>query len=326
MTHHRRLLTFRVKGPLLARLTELKCCLSDLAVLDITEIIRILPGQEISDLQKTAPEQSFGRFYCSKQQHITTSVPSIASMASAIPSPALRVFVVPEVLEHILICLAEAEIEHQECQPHPEALQPLKCLAAVQRVHSTFHDTIKSSKRIQRLMYEPLESKMENTSKPLSLLGGALLLTTLGPECTSAITDGFILEIKQTDTTAAKALKTLKKFQSKKKNIAQASWGKVKILKDSAALLTMRIPPNMKHEDEYFNQETDWGLGEDFDLFMLVHFYCGIMEHVYEEDRLAKRCGRITTNPSNSGSGRKGLGMTEDEFKDLWSKRLDGMV
>lgn len=83
------------------------------------------------------------------------------------PSAAMAtVFRLPELVEHILVCLADVTVEQEAKKAKPEALQPHMCLSAVQRVNWAFRETTERSPSLQRRMSAPLLAieKLNSTS------------------------------------------------------------------------------------------------------------------------------------------------------------------
>ncbi|KAF2163424.1 hypothetical protein M409DRAFT_26038 [Zasmidium cellare ATCC 36951] len=186
-------------------------------------------------------------------------------------SAAAKVFGLPELLEHIL----EEIIDEQRNSKVAEGLQPLMCLAAVQRVNTTFHDTIMSSKKLQRLMVTPLEDKTTETSDQVCLLNGMLQLHLHG--CEPQFDGDFALYVHEINPETCDMLKS-DKFK-------EGSWRNARIQADPLATVDVGIIP----DDAFGTGNWDlvhltWSLKGDATLGELVDVYLEMIEFEQEHE------------------------------------------
>lgn len=102
-------------------------------------------------------------------------------------SAAARVLDIPELLEHILLALAETS-DSRSCDSSYapicfDEIEPLTSLSAVCRVDRMFYDSIKTSKKIQRLMQRPLFCESGNGGLYPVELPGNLVATIENGSC-----------------------------------------------------------------------------------------------------------------------------------------------
>lgn len=150
-------------------------------------------------------------------------------MADDTPSAAERVFGVAELAEHILCYLARAGIEAKGRSPNHDALQPLACLSAIQRMSCAFRDTITTSKKIQRLLQITMKNGTEARMRWLlqDFLGLYLSMRVRWNSYLSEhIAEEAVLEIN----TQQGCLRTkFVRFSSGYKSASEAGWRKMEI-------------------------------------------------------------------------------------------------
>lgn len=195
-------------------------------------------------------------------------------------SAVAKVFALPELVEHILFCLASDKLQAKARYRVVDDIQPLKCLAAVQRVDTNFRSNIKSSKKLQRLMATPLVSTYRHCPHEAKLFDKAVRLH-LGEQ------DNWVVAMQEIDTSTKKGLRMFETLMSNK----EASWRSVKIRKDSMGPSVFVFCPTVRQLSEGFFDSRAWELACDATLGMLFDLYCEIMLPVYEKDR---RMGNAT--------------------------------
>ncbi|KAK4501141.1 hypothetical protein PRZ48_006947 [Zasmidium cellare] len=198
-------------------------------------------------------------------------------MADREQTAAERVFSLPEILEYILLFLAYSAINPPDNASNIEGLQVLMCLAAVQRVNTAFHDIIKSSKKIQRLMTAPLESQrlMTGSLESQTALHGVvplfkqcIWLYLLGIEEDSS--DDYQIQIEELTPETCEMLKSNK--------YKEGSWRNVRLKADPTAKFDVGVVPRPHGSCTWDLAYYEWNLKGDATLGELVDFYLEMVQ------------------------------------------------
>lgn len=187
-------------------------------------------------------------------------------------SAVAKVFALPELLEHILFCLASEKLKAKVRGRVINDIQPLKCLAAVERVDTNFFNNIKSSKKLQRLMATPLVTKAGREDR-VELFNEAIWLHMgdLGD---------WVVAIQEFDTSTEKGLRMFETLLSNK----EASWRSVRTRKAWKEKIVFAIYA-VRGQSYDLVGCSRWNLAGDATLGMLFDIYSEIMMPIYEKDR-----------------------------------------
>lgn len=199
-------------------------------------------------------------------------------MASIEPSAAAKGFAIPELVEHILYCLANVAPGEEDDESPRKSMEPLITLAAVQRVDTMFHNTIKTSKKLQRLQQD-VPNWDEKCSPALWLLGEKLGLetSTMVIRNSKYLSIEYVVQVLNLDFFDGAYQKKLKAFASICHAAPEASWRKLKLAKDIEMVSHVVFHKVGFREAEFIQFKSTDTLGALFER------YCEIMGRSHEQ-------------------------------------------
>lgn len=226
-------------------------------------------------------------------------------MADLTSSAAGKVFGVAELAEHILFYLARAGIEASGGQSKHDALQPIVCLSAVQRVSSVFRDTITTSKKIQRLVQTTTQDGAEGRMR--WLLQGMLGLSLKKIVPRGAFRFGPMVEgeIEEINTQKGRHRTQFEHFSSGYRSGSEASWRKIEIADSdyTARVINIRAIKFPYGERSQGYGGESWKIERGATLGVLFNKYHGVMRRTRKQHRLAKRDFKAALRRESRGTG-----------------------